>query len=68
MVFGWNYGIFSLVFGTHAHAQIADEKILPNWPAYITDLGTCGSYESVFSYEIQGVVFSIIKINHNCLK
>jgi calcineurin-like phosphoesterase len=39
--------------------QTADEKILPNKTGYITDLGMCGSYESVLGHEIQDVVYSI---------
>ena len=35
-------GKVSLVFGTHTHIQTADEKILPQGTAYITDLGMSG--------------------------
>ncbi len=40
-------GKVSAVVGTHTHVQTADEKILPQKTAYITDLGLCGPGESV---------------------
>lgn len=36
-------GKVSAVVGTHTHVQTADEQILPQGTAYITDLGMCGS-------------------------
>jgi metallophosphoesterase (TIGR00282 family) len=44
-------GRVSLVFGTHTHIQTADEKILPQGTAYITDLGMSGPYDSVIGQE-----------------
>lgn len=35
-------GKVAAVFGTHTHVQTADECILPQGTAYITDLGMCG--------------------------
>ena len=40
-------GKASAVCGTHTHVQTADEKILPEGTAYITDLGMSGPVESV---------------------
>ncbi len=40
-------GRLSAVFGTHTHIQTADEKILSEGTAYITDLGMSGPYDSV---------------------
>lgn len=40
-------GKVSAVIGTHIHVQTADEKILPNGTAYITDVGMTGSFDSV---------------------
>ena len=40
-------GRVSVVAGTHTHVQTADEQILPNQTAYITDLGMCGPLQSV---------------------
>ncbi|MFA6989664.1 MAG: TIGR00282 family metallophosphoesterase [Candidatus Gastranaerophilaceae bacterium] len=43
----------SAVIGTHTHIQTADEKILNNSMAYITDVGFCGSTEGVIGMDIQ---------------
>ncbi|MFT5170146.1 MAG: metallophosphoesterase (TIGR00282 family) [Candidatus Omnitrophota bacterium] len=40
-------GKVSVLVGTHTHIQTADEKVLPNGTAYITDLGMTGPYDSV---------------------
>jgi hypothetical protein len=45
---GWFLdGMVSAIVGTHTHVQTADEKILPNGTAYITDVGMTGPYDSV---------------------
>lgn len=45
---GWYVdGRVSSFFGTHTHVQTADDIILPNGTAYITDAGMTGSYEGV---------------------
>lgn len=44
-------GKASLVFGTHTHIQTADEQILKNGTAYITDLGMTGPVDSVLGVE-----------------
>jgi len=45
---GWFLdGKASGVFGTHTHIQTADEHILPEGTAYITDVGMTGPTESV---------------------
>ena len=45
---GWHVdGRVQLMVGTHTHVQTADEEILPQGTAYITDLGMCGPYDSV---------------------
>lgn len=45
---GWYLdGRVSAVIGTHTHVQTADEKILPNGTAYITDAGMTGPINSV---------------------
>lgn len=41
----------SAVFGTHTHVQTADEKILNEKTAYITDAGFCGVLDSVIGIE-----------------
>ncbi|MFC1594785.1 TIGR00282 family metallophosphoesterase [Candidatus Omnitrophota bacterium] len=40
-------GKVSAVVGTHTHIQTADEKILPEGTAYITDVGMAGPCDSV---------------------
>lgn len=37
----------SAVVGTHTHVQTADEKIINEYTAYISDAGFCGGYNSV---------------------
>ncbi|MHC4445557.1 MAG: TIGR00282 family metallophosphoesterase [Planctomycetota bacterium] len=45
---GWYLdGKVSTVFGTHTHVPTADECVLPQGTAYITDLGMTGPYDSV---------------------
>jgi 2',3'-cyclic-nucleotide 2'-phosphodiesterase len=45
---GWYLdGTVSGVFGTHTHVQTADERILPNGTAYLTETGMTGPSESV---------------------
>ncbi|MDR1595358.1 MAG: YmdB family metallophosphoesterase [Puniceicoccales bacterium] len=57
---GWNFdGKVSAIVGTHTHVQTADERILPNGTAYITDLGMCGPHESVIGREISPVLYSM---------
>lgn len=46
--FGWFLdGEASAVIGTHTHIQTADERILPNGTAFITDVGMTGAVNSV---------------------
>ncbi|MBE6098446.1 MAG: TIGR00282 family metallophosphoesterase [Anaerovibrio sp.] len=40
-------GRVQVVVGTHTHIQTADERLLPNSTAYITDLGMVGPWNSV---------------------
>lgn len=45
---GWHLdGRVSAVLGTHTHIQTADERVLPEGTAYITDTGMTGPYDSV---------------------
>ena len=46
-------GKITALFGTHTHVQTADEQILPNGTAYITDLGMTGPKDSVIGMDIQ---------------
>lgn len=49
-------GRASLVYGTHTHVQTADERILPNKTAYISDVGMCGSIDSVIGYDYKSFI------------
>lgn len=54
---GWFLdGRVSAVVGTHTHIQTADETILPNGTAYLTDLGMTGPYKSVLGRDIQQIL------------
>lgn len=44
-------GKATAVLGTHTHVQTADEQLLPNGTAYITDVGMCGPVQSVLGIE-----------------
>jgi metallophosphoesterase (TIGR00282 family) len=49
-------GRVSAVVGTHTHVQTADEQILPNQTAYLTDLGMCGPHQSVLGVKPEAVI------------
>lgn len=45
---GWYLdGQISALVGTHTHVQTADERILPQGTAFLTDAGMTGSFDSV---------------------
>jgi hypothetical protein len=49
---GWHLdGRVTAVIGTHTHVQTADERILPNGTAYITDAGMTGPHDSIIGTE-----------------
>jgi metallophosphoesterase (TIGR00282 family) len=49
---GWYLdGAATAVVGTHTHVQTADERVLPQGTAYITDAGFTGSFDSVIGME-----------------
>src|SRR5258707_4532269 len=54
---GWHLdGRVSAVYGTHTHVQTADERILHEGTAYITDLGMTGSYCGVHCMQASDIV------------
>ncbi|HEX5833349.1 MAG TPA: TIGR00282 family metallophosphoesterase [Pyrinomonadaceae bacterium] len=54
---GWHLdGRVSAVVGTHTHVQTADERILPQGTAYLTDLGMTGSYAGVIGMNKSDVI------------
>lgn len=57
LAFAYNFdGQVTAVVGTHTHIQTADERILPQGTAYITDLGMVGAENSVLGMEIEPVI------------
>jgi metallophosphoesterase (TIGR00282 family) len=45
---GWHFdGRVSAVLGTHTHVQTADERILPQGTAFLTDVGMTGPINSI---------------------
>ena len=51
---GWHLdGKVTAVIGTHTHVQTADERILPNGTAYLTDAGMTGPHDSIIGMEIE---------------
>jgi 2',3'-cyclic-nucleotide 2'-phosphodiesterase len=49
---GWHLdGKVTAVFGTHTHVQTADERVLPNGTAYITDAGMTGPHDSIIGMD-----------------
>ncbi|MHC4885329.1 MAG: TIGR00282 family metallophosphoesterase [Planctomycetota bacterium] len=54
---GWYLdGRVTAVVGTHTHVQTADERILPQGTAYITDLGMTGPYDSILGRDKERVL------------
>jgi len=54
---GWYLdGRVSAVVGTHTHVPTADERILPNGTAYITDVGMTGPHDSVIGMEKGAII------------
>jgi 2',3'-cyclic-nucleotide 2'-phosphodiesterase len=54
---GWYLdGRVSAVLGTHTHVQTADERILPQGTAYLTDIGMTGSYAGVIGMNTVDVI------------
>jgi len=49
---GWNLdGKVSAVLGTHTHVPTADNHVLPQGTAYITDVGMTGPHDSIIGME-----------------
>ena len=54
---GWFLdGDVTAVVGTHTHVQTADERVLPNGTAYITDVGMTGPHDSVIGVDTRPVL------------
>jgi 2',3'-cyclic-nucleotide 2'-phosphodiesterase len=49
---GWHLdGSVTAVIGTHTHVAAADERVLPNGTAFITDVGMTGPHDSIIGME-----------------
>jgi len=58
---GWHLdGKVSLVVGTHTHVQTADERILPNGTAYLTDAGMTGGHDSIIGMEREPALYRFV--------
>jgi calcineurin-like phosphoesterase len=54
---GWYLdGACSAVVGTHTHVQTADERVLPQGTAYITDVGMTGPHDSVIGVKKELII------------
>ena len=54
---GWYLdGKVAAVLGSHTHVPTADEEVLPQGTAYLTDAGMTGPYRSVIGMEIEPVL------------
>ena len=54
---GWYLdGRGTAVVGTHTHVATADERVLPNGTAYITDVGMTGPHAGVIGMERNGII------------
>jgi len=59
---GWHLdGRVSAVVGTHTHVPTADERVLPEGTAYVTDLGMTGPYDSVIGVDKKPARFATAK-------
>src|SRR3989338_3245364 len=58
---GWYLdGQVSAIVGTHTHVQTADEKILPNGTAFISDAGMTGPFDSVIGRKKEQILARFI--------
>jgi metallophosphoesterase (TIGR00282 family) len=54
---GWHLdGKATAVVGTHTHVQTADERVLPNGTAYLTDVGMTGPHDGVIGVERTAII------------
>lgn len=57
-------GKVSAVLGTHTHVQTADERILPQGTAFITDAGMTGPHDSVIGMKKEQVLTRFVTGMH----
>lgn len=49
-------GKVTACIGTHTHVQTNDARILPQGTFFITDVGMCGSYNSIIGFKISKII------------
>jgi metallophosphoesterase (TIGR00282 family) len=54
-------GRVSAVIGTHTHVPTADERILPNGTAVMSDVGMCGDYDSVVGMKKDVAIWRFVR-------
>ncbi|MBN1353569.1 MAG: TIGR00282 family metallophosphoesterase [Candidatus Omnitrophica bacterium] len=58
---GWYLdGLVTAIVGTHTHVQTADEKILPEKTAYISDIGMTGPFDSVIGRKKEQILTKFV--------
>jgi metallophosphoesterase (TIGR00282 family) len=59
---GWHLdGKVTAVIGTHTHVQTADEQILPQGTAYLTDAGMTGPHDSIIGVDKHAVLDKFLR-------
>jgi len=54
---GWFLdGKVTAVCGSHTHVPTADERLLPNGTAYVTDIGMTGPYDSIIGMDKEAIL------------
>lgn len=58
---GWHFdGKIALLFGSHTHVQTNDARILPKGTGYLTDIGMCGSRDSILGKGLEPCIHNFI--------
>lgn len=61
IAFGWYLdGRVSAVVGTHTHVPTADERVLPEGTAYITDVGMTGPHQGIIGMDRVAIIKKFI--------
>jgi metallophosphoesterase (TIGR00282 family) len=61
IAFGWYLdGRVSAIVGTHTHVATADERVLPEGTAYITDVGMTGPHEGIIGMDRAAIIKKFI--------
>lgn len=58
-------GKATVVVGTHTHVPTADERVLPNGTAYITDIGMVGLQNSVIGFDSGPLQSFLTQLHHH---